>query len=191
MIYFFESLNWIIYLSDKKKLTVITNQNKSVLVLHYNCVYVDFWSILWRGVGEWGLGTRPYQAVLCLTVPLMLVFAGLNDRKLQLVKYLIMSLVFLVFFYNFQEFVVKCVPANLKACQKKSLWIEIKNWYSQVEDFSSNWHVYLKISSMQKYIHYIYNPKEKVGILLTSLLTADSILSIGDKLDLLPNYPAL
>lgn len=115
LISFFESSNWMIYLSDKKKITVITNQHKSVLVLQYNCVYVDFFFFsifLWRGVG-----TGPYQAVLCLTVPLVLVFAGLNDRKLQLIKYLIVSLVFLVFFYNFQEFVVKCVPANLKACQ--------------------------------------------------------------------------
>lgn len=41
---------------------------------------------------------------------------------------------------------------------------------------------------MQKYIHYNIQ-KKKVGILLTSLLTADSILSLWDKLDLLPKLP--
>ena len=55
----------------------------------------------------------PYQAVLCFAVPLMLVFAGLNDRNFQLIKDFIMTFVFLVFFHDFQEFVMKSVPAYL------------------------------------------------------------------------------
>lgn len=60
LISFFESSNWMIYLSDKKK-TAITNQHKSVLVLHYNCGYVNFFFKYFsmKGSGDWSLPSCP------------------------------------------------------------------------------------------------------------------------------------